>query len=51
MSEHSRTSRAPLVLGTWSAGPGTGLWEQALPAAHWRTVLGDAVVKIGRAHV
>ena len=46
MSEHSRTSRAPLVLGTWSAGPGTGLWEQALPAAHWRTVLGDAVVTL-----
>jgi galactofuranosylgalactofuranosylrhamnosyl-N-acetylglucosaminyl-diphospho-decaprenol beta-1,5/1,6-galactofuranosyltransferase len=45
-SPERQSPQAPLVLGTWSAGPGTGLWEQALPAAHWRTVLGDALVTL-----
>lgn len=41
---------ASLVLGTWRASASTpsdaALWEQALPASVWRTVLGDAVVTL-----
>lgn len=49
-SHHARSAARPsLVLGTWNASastPETALWDQALPASTWRSVLGDAVVTL-----
>jgi galactofuranosylgalactofuranosylrhamnosyl-N-acetylglucosaminyl-diphospho-decaprenol beta-1,5/1,6-galactofuranosyltransferase len=42
----ARPAGTPLVLGTWSARSGTGLWGQALPASSWREVLGDVPVTL-----
>lgn len=46
VSPEPSTSTAPLFLGAWSATAETGLWEQALPAPLWHTVLGDSAVTL-----
>ncbi|MDN6329915.1 MAG: glycosyltransferase [Brachybacterium sp.] len=45
---HPDTGRpaAPVILGTWSGSSGAGLWEQALPASAWWSVLGDTTVSL-----
>ena len=42
----SHPAAEPLVLGTWTADSDAGAWGQALPAAAWRTVLGEATVTL-----